>query len=548
MRTTHKLAIHSIPLNGRPGDLDYARQLQPRSIKIVDPDVQKASDFHKAAPGALMTLRNHPISEQKDDMRRDPTGTGRRHAQELADWVDAMNDQAASRGLPFPARNQIAVPGINEPPVWSHLQQTVDYNVALLDGLFGAGLRGLGLNLSVGWPANRGGDSPPDWTPFEPVHDAIRRGNHFLCVHEYFSAESYNWGWWCGRVDHCPWDDVEIIIGEFGLDQYVADGSVPANRRGWQGQVSGETHVRQVAAYLQHINRDPRIHSAQLYTLDFSHPWSSFDVDPIRDQLVQVAFQHPMPSQPAPKPPSPVRPRPPGKPALAANEARVLYPLNQRTGPGAGFEELRLLDVHDVLRIVDGPHAADGYLWLYLEHKEGSGWSAISTAKGMPFLELGSGYAIETRPLSMPSATDYRVSQRFGVNRKNYERYSYDGVALRGHNGLDFAIPTGMPILSCADGVVVESHHDVGGWGKYVKVLHSEDDGAGDVEQTLYAHLSQIDVEIGDNVTRGQRLGLSGNTGRSTGPHLHLGIRRRFHIRGDGWGGYSDPATRLPIK
>jgi len=89
------------------------------------------------------------------------------------------------------------------------------------------------------------------------------------------------------------------------------------------------------------------------------------------------------------------------------------------------------------------------------------------------------------------------------------------------HKGVDFGMPVGTPIYSTGDGVVtrVKNHPYA---GKYVEVKH---DGR---YLTRYLHLHRITVKRGQKVKRGERIALSGNTGRSTGPHLHYEI----HIKG----------------
>ncbi|MGY2876372.1 murein DD-endopeptidase MepM/ murein hydrolase activator NlpD [Marmoricola sp. URHA0025 HA25] len=86
------------------------------------------------------------------------------------------------------------------------------------------------------------------------------------------------------------------------------------------------------------------------------------------------------------------------------------------------------------------------------------------------------------------------------------------------HTGQDFAVPTGTPIMVAADGVVTFAGW-AGPYGNAVHVLH-----AGGIA-TWYAHLSQIRTHTGAHVTAGQVLGLSGSTGNTTGPHLHLEVR-----------------------
>jgi len=131
-----------------------------------------------------------------------------------------------------------------------------------------------------------------------------------------------------------------------------------------------------------------------------------------------------------------------------------------------------------------------------------------------------------------------RITQYFGENPDFYKRFTVSGVPLKGHNGLDFGTPTGTPILSCAPGQVVEVAEDPLGYGKYVKLQHPWG-------QSLYAHLSEWAVSMNQEVGSGAYLGKSGNTGISSGPHLHFGLRVNPFNRADGWGGYTDPLPYL---
>jgi murein DD-endopeptidase MepM/ murein hydrolase activator NlpD len=88
-----------------------------------------------------------------------------------------------------------------------------------------------------------------------------------------------------------------------------------------------------------------------------------------------------------------------------------------------------------------------------------------------------------------------------------------------GHNGLDIAVPVGTPIQTTMDGQVVHAGWNNQGYGNLVIVENGE-------YRTYYAHLSSIPVSVGDTVQAGTTIGLSGNTGNSTGPHLHYEIRR----------------------
>ncbi len=87
------------------------------------------------------------------------------------------------------------------------------------------------------------------------------------------------------------------------------------------------------------------------------------------------------------------------------------------------------------------------------------------------------------------------------------------------HEGVDFTVDTGTPVQAAAGGVVVYSQFNASGYGNLIEVDH----GNGMVSR--YAHLSRALVREGDIVLKGQKIGLVGSTGRSTGPHLHFEIR-----------------------
>lgn len=87
------------------------------------------------------------------------------------------------------------------------------------------------------------------------------------------------------------------------------------------------------------------------------------------------------------------------------------------------------------------------------------------------------------------------------------------------HSGMDLGVPVGTPVYSMAEGNVIISEYN-SAWGNYVVIYH------GNGISSLYAHLSKRLVSVGATVKAGQRIGLSGSTGYSTGPHLHFEIRQ----------------------
>jgi murein DD-endopeptidase MepM/ murein hydrolase activator NlpD len=90
------------------------------------------------------------------------------------------------------------------------------------------------------------------------------------------------------------------------------------------------------------------------------------------------------------------------------------------------------------------------------------------------------------------------------------------------HHALDIAAEAGTPVLAATDGVVVAAQWDSEGYGNIVLIDH------GGELRALYSHLLDYQVEVGDEVTAGQQIGTVGNTGQSTGPHLHFELRQHL--------------------
>lgn len=115
-------------------------------------------------------------------------------------------------------------------------------------------------------------------------------------------------------------------------------------------------------------------------------------------------------------------------------------------------------------------------------------------------------------PFAMPVSTPVRFTSGFGGRNDPF------GRGWRRHEGQDLAGAYGSPILATADGVVTYAGWE-SGYGRLVKIRHEFG------IETRYAHMSQIRVDVGDRVSRGDRIGDMGNSGRSTGTHLHYEIR-----------------------
>ena len=133
-----------------------------------------------------------------------------------------------------------------------------------------------------------------------------------------------------------------------------------------------------------------------------------------------------------------------------------------------------------------------------------------------------------------PFKGDYRLSQKFGNKLVLNGKDIYAQFGLKGHNGLDYAVPTGTEILAAHSGRVIKASSDPKGYGNYIRIEN-------DKEGSLVAHLQSFKVKEGDIVSEGQVIGISDNTGNSTAPHLHFGYYLIPRDTSNGYGGYSDP-------
>lgn len=208
--------------------------------------------------------------------------------------------------------------------------------------------------------------------------------------------------------------------------------------------------------------------------------------------------------------------------------------VNVRGTPGtqASDQVVAQLPSKALAAIVDGPQQADGLTWWKIDGAvDGAqieGWVAEVGPKGTRF--LAPAQFLDLIRLGKPFEGRGSVTQRFGERPEVYAKFNN-----KGHNGIDFALKNGTPVLTTDDGKVLAVDYQAGGFGNYVKVEHIWG-------ESVYAHLKEASVKPGDAVKRGEKLGLSDNTGNSSGPHLHFCIRIFPYQYGDGWSGYCDPA------
>ena len=132
----------------------------------------------------------------------------------------------------------------------------------------------------------------------------------------------------------------------------------------------------------------------------------------------------------------------------------------------------------------------------------------------------------------VPFKGTFTLTQEFGENPAMYAQFG-----MKGHNGLDYGLPTKTQVTAPHDGKVIETASDPTGYGNYIKIENAK-------EGSVMAHLASFQVKVGDNVSEGQPIGLSDNTGNSTGPHLHWGYYLFPRNRQNGYAGF---INQLPL-
>jgi murein DD-endopeptidase MepM/ murein hydrolase activator NlpD len=140
--------------------------------------------------------------------------------------------------------------------------------------------------------------------------------------------------------------------------------------------------------------------------------------------------------------------------------------------------------------------------------------------------------------LSLPLQGSTRILQGWGEHPDYYGGYTYNGVQLKGHIGIDLEAAAGAWVMAADTGRVVEISVEPHGFGQYIKLEHTWG-------ESLYAHITAPAVDSGQSVTRGQSLARVEPSRRRYPSHLHFAIRVTPYNRFDGWGGFSDPLAFL---
>jgi murein DD-endopeptidase MepM/ murein hydrolase activator NlpD len=145
--------------------------------------------------------------------------------------------------------------------------------------------------------------------------------------------------------------------------------------------------------------------------------------------------------------------------------------------------------------------------WIFIPSKVGIAYFLRETYVIEDYSHLGTGRFL------WPVPQFYKVSSNFGPRGRKH------------HDGIDIPAPRGTPVAAVDTGVVIYSDNGIRGYGNMIVIAHGDD------IFTVYAHNSKNKVDKGDRVDKGQIIALIGNTGRSTGPHLHFEIRVKNKVR-----------------
>lgn len=373
---TTKLGVYYAPEHSRQSDRDYIAALQPRVIRILDPDVQQIADMHALAPNAIIAPRTWVIDDNGGaavrNLMADPVGTGYDHAQQYAAQWDRWTREAAQRGLRLPNVDRILFNSANEPNQGGTPDKIATYNLNFLQRCTELGICAAALCLGVGWPDNTGPDTPVNWTPYAELPAAIKRNGGMLELHEYNykTGPQDGWRWLAGRHLQCPFD-VPILLGEIGIDNYVdkARWDREGGNRGWQGNVSPDTYAEMIEYHISHS--DSRVVAGLIFITDFrNREWQSFDTGSAHQAL--LARKDSMIPQAAP--PKPVTTHLPSvtKPAPSTAIGFVAAPsgLNLRTAPTDG-DIITAIAYGELVTIIGVGDSG----WLRVRHGDVEGWA-----------------------------------------------------------------------------------------------------------------------------------------------------------------------------
>ena len=169
-------------------------------------------------------------------------------------------------------------------------------------------------------------------------------------------------------------------------------------------------------------------------------------------------------------------------------------------------------------------------------------WQTMSVSPGSVspghYFAMSGQFEPEGIYLALPLEGGTRLLQAWGEHPEFHARYTYNGVRLKGHIGIDLQAPAGAWVLAADGGRVVEISVEPRGFGRYIKLEHAWG-------ESFYAGIVSPAVDAGQSVPRGHRLAHIDSTRNPYPTHLHFAIRISPYNRFDGWGGFTDPLPYL---
>jgi len=142
--------------------------------------------------------------------------------------------------------------------------------------------------------------------------------------------------------------------------------------------------------------------------------------------------------------------------------------------------------------------------------------SVAGTNASMEGFKLTTHFEAVAKPSVFPLPEEFKGKVSWGYNEEAIHPIS---KKLTVHHGVDIPAPMGTLVYAAGEGTVKKAE-ELGGWGKLLILEHS------DGFSTRYAHMDGFEVKVGDQVAKGQVIGRVGNTGKSTGPHLHYEVHK----------------------
>lgn len=274
-----KLGINWMSYHLASHHFDHVRAMGYRAILVYEwmwRDKDFCDRLVAAAPAdCIFIARDHPLSEQKEDMYRDPVGTGMRHGKE---WLRKVDEKQVH--LPL---KRTWFQGINEPDSNHHYEAIDLYTEAMVRTLGERGGKTAGWCFGVGHPStvDRKPDGPVDWSHYAKSAAALAKYGGLADFHAYAVPHSFSLKDHLGRIATCPYK-LPAVVSEFGIDWGIVEGHPVM---GWAKTLNGQEYVEwvdeaqsQFYGWLAAHNCPLDIKALCIFSFDSNSDWKTFDI------------------------------------------------------------------------------------------------------------------------------------------------------------------------------------------------------------------------------------------------------------------------------